>query len=261
MTAQPPTPSDAQPSNQISAPAELAPRSRGAVLGATAALALTGVIGAVLAFLAINAIGEVFRLPAELAALGVGKIPSSEEQQRLAAGNQTLQYKRSVLWLGSAGAILGGLFGLTLGMFRSSRIATFRGLAGGVLLGGVFGACAGPLAMFLDLRLHQNLPPGQLTVPEHWVILMHAATWLIIGLGVGLGAGWGTPLKRGRTMAASMIVAGIAGALGGALYLFLAGFAMPLADATLPIPDENWNRLLWLGLPSILIGLALGRKG
>jgi hypothetical protein len=58
-----------------------------------------------------------------------------------------------------------------------------------------------------------------------------------------------------------MLVAGVAGLLGGAVYPIVAGMVLPLADPSLPIPEESGSRLLWLGLPAVLMGLSLGRKG
>lgn len=58
-----------------------------------------------------------------------------------------------------------------------------------------------------------------------------------------------------------MLLSAIAGAMGGTLYLFLAGIVCPLADTTVLIPTGASERLLWLALPSVCIGLALGRKG
>lgn len=233
----------------------------GLVLVRSAVLAIVALLAAGLAYLAIGGIGEVFRLPPELAKLGAGGPPPPEDQARLSAGNLVLRYKHSALWLAATGAILGGLFGLTLGAFRRSRISWIAGLAGGLVFGTLLGAVGGLLAVYIDRLLQTNMPQGELTAPEHMVIAMHAATWTVIGLGLGLGTGLGVPIRRARSAAMAMLVAGLAGTVGGGLYVLLAGFALPLADASQPVPGGDWNRLLWLGLPSLLIGLALGRRG
>jgi hypothetical protein len=231
------------------------------VFARTLVVAVAGLCGAAIAGAAIAGIGEVFILPPELAALGVGGIPGAADQQRIAAGNAVVFYKHSALWVATAGAILGGLFGLVLGLFRRSATALVVGTLAGTLLGGAFGACAGPLAVYLDRFLRANLPSGQLAVSDSGLMLMHAAPWLVVGLGCGLGAGLGAFGKRGRTAAGTMLVAGVAGLLGGAVYPIVAGMVLPLADPSLPIPEESGSRLLWLGLPAVLMGLSLGRKG
>lgn len=235
--------------------------SRSSVFGRVVALGVTGVVAAVLAQLIISAIGEVFRLPPELDALGRGGIPGPEDQARIAAGNRVIFYKHSALWIGSASALIGGSFGLILGLFRRSRGSVLRGVVGGTLVGGLFGCVGGPLAVFLDGYFQSIKPRGAMTVPDHQLILMHAATWLAIGVGIGIGVGLGASVKRKRAATASMVLAAIGGMLGGALYLFVAGIVIPLADTTLPIPEGASERMLWLGLPSLMIGLALGRKG
>lgn len=234
---------------------------RGTAFARALVLGAVGLAAAGLAHLAISGIGEVFQLPPELAALGVGGPPGPEDQQRISAANLVNRYWHSAFWVGATGAIFAGVFGLTLGMFRRSRSSILAGLTGGVVLGGLFGAAAGLLAVYIDRLLQTNVPEGQLTVPEHMLFVLHAATWTLVGLGIGLGTGLGAATNRWRTAAASMLVAGAAGLLGGVLYPILAGVALPLADTSKAVPEEIWNRLLWLGLPSVLIGLALGRKG
>lgn len=261
MTESVTAPSDVSPIQAVNLHTDPSPRSRGAVLASTLALAATGAVGAVIAWLAMNEIGEIFRLPPELAQLGAGQIPSFEDQQRLAAGDRVLQYQHAALWLGVCGAILGGLFGSVLGLFRSTRTVPLRGLGAGVLLGGIFGAGAGPLAVYIDEVLHDQFGTNGIKAAEHWVILMHAGIGLVIGIGIGIGTSFGVPGVGGKTISVSVLTAGLAGFLGGALYPVLTGLAMPMADATQSIPDADWSRLLWLGLPSVLIGLALGRKG
>jgi hypothetical protein len=224
-------------------------------------LALVGALGAVLAWLAIGAIGEVFRLPPELARLGMGGIPGPDAQRRIGAGNLVLYYKHSALWLAVVGGILGALFGLTLGLLRRSGKSVLLGVVAGALCGNIFGACAGPLAVYIDQRLQAAVPAGKLTVPEEMRILMHAATWLVLGLGIGLGTGLAAPVQRGRAAVTALLLGAVAGLLGGVLYPVIAGIALPLANISLPIPEADSSRLLWLGLPSVLIGLALGRKG
>jgi hypothetical protein len=180
--------------------------SGGTVFARVIVIAVVGGLAAMLAHFAISRMTDVFHLPPELTGLGGGNVPGADDQARLIAGQQVLFYKHTSLWLGSAGAILGALFGLALG-------------------------------------------------------LLHAATWLVVGAGVGIGVGLGAPARRVRHAAMSMLLCAIAGMMGGTLYLVLAGIVVPLADTTVLIPTGASERLLWLALPSSIMGLVLGRKG
>jgi hypothetical protein len=235
--------------------------SGGTVFARVIVIAAVGGLAAMLAHFAISRMTDVFHLPPELTGLGGGNVPGADDQARLIAGQQVLFYKHTSLWLGSAGAILGALFGLALGVFRRSAGSVWRGIIGGMLLGGLFGAAAGPLAVTVERRLDSRLAPNQAHVPDHQLILLHAATWLVVGAGVGIGVGLGAPARRVRHAAMSMLLCAIAGTMGGTLYLFLAGIVCPLADTTVLIPTGASERLLWLALPSSIMGLVLGRKG
>jgi hypothetical protein len=207
---------------------------------------------------AIEKIGEVFQLPPEIARLGIGGIPGMEDQKKIAAGNLVLFYKHAALWLGTTGVLVAGLSGLALGLIRRSRKAILMATVGGVVFGGALGAAAGGLAVYIDQQFAAGLKQGPLTISEQQMMLMHGTTWLLVGLGVGLGTSLGTPWKRA---AGSILISGTAGALGGALYPIVASVTMPLVDASWPIPAGDANRLLWLGLPCTIIGLAIGRRG
>lgn len=223
-----------------------------------ALLGIVGLAAAWLSWAAMEQIGEVFQLSPEIARLGVGQIPGAEDQKKIVAGKLVLFYKHAALWLGTTGVFLGGLSGLALGRIRQSRTAIILATVGGIVLGGAFSAAAGALAVYSGQLFLANLANGPLTIPEHQVMLMHALTWLVVGLGVGLGTGLGTTWQHAS---GSMLISGIAGALGGALYPFVASVAMPLVDASFPVPEGDASRLLWLGLPCAIIGLAIGRRG
>lgn len=250
-------------SGAVETPSAGAPQetSRSAVCVRALILAAIGLVAGAVAAKSITAIGDVFSLPEELAALGRGAIPGAEDQRRIAAGNAVLQSRHMALWLGTAAAILGGSFGLTLGLFRRSGAALLRGLTLGAALAGVCGAGAGLLAVSMDRWHHAHLPKGELAVSDVRIMLMHGVAWFVIGAGCGLGAGLGAVTGRGRTACGGMFVVALAGALGGAIYPVLAGLALPLADPSLPLPDVGTARLLWFCLPAALMGLVLGRKG
>lgn len=231
--------------------------------GRTLAVGAVGAAGAILSYAAIGGIGEVLRLPPELAVLSRGVIPGPEDAARLAAGSLVIFYKHMAIWMGVTGALLGGLMGATVGSFRPSRRSILISAVGGLALGALGGAVAGPLAVWMDQLAQDNVPKGQLTVPEYFVILMHGATWLVIGLGVGLGVGLGSPANRAKSAVESGLMAGAAGLLAGIVFPIFVGILFPVTKADLPIPDieDPTGRLIWLLLPSVLMGLALGRKG
>ncbi len=235
--------------------------SGGTVFARVVVIAVVGALAAVLAHFAISRMTDVFHLPPELTGLGGGNVPGADDQARMIAGQRVVHDKHTALWLGSAGAILGALFGLALGVFRRSAAAVWRGTIGGMLLGGMFGAAAGPSAVRVERWLDSRLASDESHLPDYQLILLHAAIWLVIGAGVGIGVGLGAPAKRVREAARSMLLCAIAGMMGGTLYLVLAGVVVPLADTTVLVPTGPPERLLWLALPSTIMGLVLGRKG
>ena len=241
------------PSN---ASASVAPRHSS--IGRAIGFAVAGLVAAAILSFVMRQVGVVYELPAEHYTFKDGPFPNAEEQRQIGIGLQVVKSKHATLWLGIAGAIAGGLFGLALGMNRRSRTSTIAGTLGGLVFGGAFGAGAGTLAVYIELQLQKSLGRAELNVPEHKIILMHAVAWLVLGLGVGLGSGMGSKLRH---CLGSMLIAGIAGALGGALYPIVASFAAPMADPSFALPSGDVNRLVWLGLPFALIGLAIGRRG
>jgi hypothetical protein len=235
--------------------------SGGTVFARVVVIAVVGVLAAMLAHFAISRTADVFHLPPEMTGLGGGNVPGADDQARLIAAQRVLFYKHTALWLGSTGAILGALFGLVLGVFRRSAAAVWRGTIGGMLLGGLFGAAAGPSAIRVERWLNSQLASHESHLPDYQLIVLQAATWLVIGAGVGIGVGLGAPAKRFREAARSMLLCAIAGAVGSTLYLTLAGILLPLADTTILMPNGAAEWLLWLVLPAAFMGLALGRKG
>lgn len=239
------------------------PTARRGAPGRILLFAVVGIVAGLLGVLAIHGIGEVFRLPKELAALGIGGPPGPEAQAKIIAGNAVLKYKHFALWFGVVGAMWAGLFGLIASGSGSSgnRLPSrVMFVVKAVVLGGVFGAFGGLMSNFVEIQIHNNIPAGQLTAPEHWIFVLHGMTWLVVGAGVGLGAATGSSGNQFADIILCSIVTASAGMLGGILYPLLAAFILPTADVTIPIPDDTSARLLWMELPALLIGLALGRR-
>ena len=226
-------------------------------------LALVGIIAGLVAFAAIQMTGKVFELPPDLveAKLQEGRNQSPEVMRQFHEGLLTLDYKHAALWLGIAGATAGILFGLTLGKLRRSRTSMVTGALSGLIMGCIIGACGGLAATYVGENLVSPERKEKLEVPAEYSMLLHGTTWLIIGSGIGLGTGVGATRNRFSFAIGSMFMGGIAGAAGGTLYPFLASVAMPFVDPSLTIPQGDLNRIVWIGLPFIFIGLTLGRRG
>ena len=257
---------DNSPKDSFSPPAAEAtqpPTGRRSSFGRILLFGVAGILAGLLGVVAIHAIGEVFRLPKELVALGIGGIPGPEAQAKIIAGNAVLKYKHYALWFGVVGAMWAGLFGLIASRSGSSgnRLPSrVMVIVKAVVIGGVMGALGGLLSNFGDIQIQENTPAGQLSAPEHWIFILHGITWLVVGAGVGLGAGTASAGTRFSDIILCSIVTASAGMLGGILYPLLAAFILPAADVTMPIPDDTSARLLWMELPALLIGLALGRQ-
>lgn len=231
-------------------------------LGHAISLAIVGLIAAVLSLIAIRQTGRVFELPNDLLNMKFleGRNQSPEVMQRFYDGLIELNYKHAALWIGIAGSIVGVLFGLALGVMRGSRASIVSGALGGLILGCLLSACGGLVANCLGENIVSQVRKEKTEVPAHYAMLLHGATFLVVGLGIGLGTGLGATKNRIAAALSSMVMAGIAGAAGGAFYPFVASLAMPFVDPSLTIPEGDFNRMVWLGLPFVSMGLALGRR-
>ena len=234
----------------------------GNVVVRTLAAAVTGGVAAILSWKTIELIGDVFVLPADLAGLAFGQVPSAEDQARLTTATLTMNMKNAAIWLGTAGAILGLLFGLTISLSRGLGFSSIRMISTTVLAGTLFGAVAGVAGVWINTVSRQNMAPGATSPAEQFTLLMHSATWLIVGLGIGLGIASGGR-QPGRSRIESTVMIGLVGMVGGCLFPIVAGILFPAVNSTGPIPplDPTAGRILWLSLPSVLMGLAIGRNG
>jgi hypothetical protein len=129
----------------------------------------------------------------------------------------------------------------------------------GAVVGGLFGAMSGPLSVYVELTLRKNPEPGQLGISDTKIMLMHALTWAVLGIGIGLASAVAAAGK-GRDIAANILSAGFAGMLGGVLFPFLVSMIDPLADPSLPLPEGTFGRIFWMALPFALMGLVIGRR-
>jgi len=240
--------------------AEVAPQVASHSLKHAVILGSIGFVAACLSSLAVGAMGEVFTLPPEIVQLGVGAVPGGDTQKIIVAASIAVFYRNSALWLATTGIIVGGLFGF-VGGHGNNKSRIVRTVCA-VIAGAAFGAAAGIHAVYYGEKCLELLKTGPLSVPESMVMQLHGTTWLIFGLGIGLGSALGSSQRRSaiNKIAQGMLLGGIAAAVGGVLYPFVAGIAIPLIDPSIPIPLESNNRLLWMSLPCAILGLALGRR-
>src|SRR5690606_13717170 len=92
----------------------------------TSAAAVAGGFGAILSWKAIELIGEVFVLPADLAGLAFGQVPAPEVQAKVLAAKHANNLRNTALWLGTTGSILGTCFGLTICLSRRLGLSSLR---------------------------------------------------------------------------------------------------------------------------------------
>ena len=223
-------------------------------------LAGIGLGGAFVAWKLMGAIGRVFALPPDLAGLAFGAAPPPEVASRLVRATFLMNLKNAAVWMSVSGAVFGTLFGIGLFALRRPQVRFLRIVPATLLCGAAFGALAGCVTVYVDSIVRMKMDPGATSPPEHFVLLTHSLTWLTVGLGIGLGLSLGVAKAFGKCVEFASMVA-LAGMLGGCLYPIVAGILFPEVNSASPIPfpDPLVGRLLWLGLPASLMGLASGR--
>ncbi len=233
----------------------------GSVIARLTFAAFSGVLGALLSWRVIEKIGAVFELPADLAGLGFGSVPSPEDQARLASATLDMNIKNAAIWMGTVGAVLGAAFSLGVCVLRRTGISSIRMMFATIVSGALSGTIAGAVGIWIQMIARQNMEPGATSPPEQIILFMHSTIWLICGLGIGLGIALGGPLSW-RPRLESTIVIGLVGMVGGCLFPIVAGIFFPAVNSTAPIPlvDQSAGRILWLTLPAILMGLAIGKN-
>jgi len=233
----------------------------GSVIARLAFAAFSGVLGALLSWKVIAVIGEVVVLPTDLAGLGFGSVPSPEDQARLVSATLNMNIKNAAIWMGAVGAIFGAAFSLVVCAARRTGISIIRMMFVTTVSGALFGTIAGAVGIWIQMIARQNMEPGATSSPEQIILFMHSTIWLICGLGIGLGIALGGPMSW-RTRLESTIVIGLVGMVGGCLFPIVAGIFFPAVNSTGPIPlvDPSAGRILWLTLPAVFMGLAIGKN-
>ena len=221
-----------------------------------------GLVAAGLSWKAMGLIGDVFVLPPKLAGLSFGQAPPPAVQAELAAATLQMNIKNAGLWMATTGGILGMVFGCGIGMLRGRSRSGLRVAIVTIVAGCLFGGIAGAAAIGAHVIARQNMAVGATSPSDQLVLLMHSLTWLIVSAGIGWGIWLGTR-RPNRSRLDAVVVFGLAGLVGGCLFPIIAGIVFPAVNSTAPIPylDPTAGRILWLSLPSALMGLAIGRNG
>jgi len=227
-----------------------------------AVCAVVGLVAGGIGVALMNNTGEVFVLPKELRDLSAGRFPSGEEQERIVAGYLVAGYKNTALWMSMIGAVLGGLVGLAAALLRSSKSQVLVATVVALVVGGAFGGLSGLTAVKAEAMAQAGKAETELNLPEHYVLMLHAATWCVMGLGVGLGVGLFRQPRTPSRIAEAAIITGLAGMVAGVLFPVLGGIIFPATDPTLavPIDQDPTGRFFWGMLPGAIIGFAAGRQ-
>lgn len=217
---------------------------------------VVGVVASLISFFAVGAIGTVYPTAIEL--MNLGAAPTDEERATAMAAQLAVNQGNAQIQLGAIGAILGAIIPLALGWLRGAKAKTAIGVITGIVVAGGLGYLAGNRAVGWNDGFTANLI-GNKSDYELDFMTMHAVTWALIGLGVGLGCALGSPVVNGKSVCVSIAIAGIMGALGGALFPLGVAVVAPLADSSLPIPAEGMGRQLWIGLGAVLMSIGVSR--
>ncbi len=155
-----------------------------------------------------------------------------------------------------------GALGLALGIV-TGIISGGRGRVRASISSGFFGFIGGTLGMACTVGIWKAYEAGIeatiiLGIPFDnmaMTMLSYAVAWGLVGLGVGFGV----------CSVVAGIVFGIKGAIGGAvggvaastIYTFVSAFAFPNAKSLAVIPDTLLEKMLWVILGGLLVGLCI----
>lgn len=218
-------------------------------------MAIVAVLTTAISVAAVQRVGDVFQLSGRLAEIGPGNI-SSQDQQALNLAYSGQARKNAMVKVALVGAITGMVFGVVLGGLRRTRLGMFVGGACGLLFPSILGSVAGFLAV-AQYELCKAGLRGTDSIPEERMMLMHAITWGLVGVGIGLVCGLSTVRTRAVAVISSLFRGGLLGMVGGAGYSVLCGMVAPMANTSLPLPEPGVAQWVWIGLPSLLLAVGL----
>ena len=210
---------------------------------------------------AIGRIGEVFVLPPDLASVGFGQVPSPEVKAKITAAVFSNAVGNAAIWMGTAGAILGTCLAVVVAFSVRKSGNPFPVIAGLVVAGASFSAFAGVLGVWCDSAARRSMAADASSPAEHLVVMIHGLVWFVVGGGIGVGVALGSrrPIRMHLETIATVALSGL---LGGCLFPIVAGVFFPAIDSSSSIPgvDPPESRILWLCLPAVFIGCAVGRR-
>lgn len=221
------------------------PRSSGlGQLGAVAAALLAaGVVWGVLGWK-----HEFFSVDSEKFGIGMGA--SNDARLRLFAEEARILRLNALVTF----AIAGGVFGIALSLIGNNRCSlSTRGIAG-VVWGTVWGAASGFLGAMAFGAIEKAGSETFGPVEAIQAGLAHGSAWAIFGAGLGLMFGGYRRLLS--QMVQGTIIGAIGGLLGG-IGFSAAGVLIPSHATHLFLPTDVTVRMLWLGIPFVLIALLL----
>lgn len=170
---------------------------------------------------------------------------ADEETRKLLAGIAKEAAFAYAILAGAVGLVLGAAGGLARRSARGAAVGGLVGLVAGLAAEGAVAAILLPIAGQHRVELNEGL-----LLP----VMLLGGIWAMVGLagGLGFGAGLG-----GRNRVASGAAGGLVGALLGTVgFLVLGAVALPLAEASSPIPITGAARLL--ARLAVALGAALG---
>ncbi|MEP3480023.1 MAG: hypothetical protein ABJZ55_12305 [Fuerstiella sp.] len=248
------SPSESSPSSDLELKADAQPTAAWIrFVGVTSA----GIAAAIASYFVLSSIGIVYPTPPEL--MNLGATPTAEERAIATAAKVRADSGNGMIWLGTAGAILGGLVVLLSGLLSGSGRRTPIATIAAVILAGGLGCLAGHWIVGFHQRINLGLQ-GDRSAAESQFMMMHAAGWAAVGLGMGIGYGLLAPTSKLRIGGRSAMIGGIVGAVAGAAYPILVGVAAPLVDSSRPIPEPGTALVVWLSIPAVLIAAAFSRN-
>ena len=233
-----------------------APAVSGMVTGVAALVA--GLVGAVIACMVVNAIGmNIFPMSAlekKVTAM-VQQVPSAEQQVVLADEFNKRAAKHCMVWFATAGAILGALVGA--GVAVSGKYNKLLVVALPAVLCALAGLAAGPVSISLAQVVKDNrvgLQPSDMNI-----MLMHGATWAILGAAIGLGVGCAASNRA--LLIPRLLGAGVfGGILGGAFMHLPGGLLLASTDFSIniPNPEDTVGRMYYFCFPMVFIAFIIG---
>lgn len=217
---------------------------------------VAGIVATAGSFAILQSIGLVYPTPPEW--MNLGAAPTPEQLVVAKAAKLKADSGNGMVWLGIAGAVLGGLLILASGLLAGSGRRTMTATATAIISAGLFGCFAGYWIVGFEESINSKII-GDRSVAETQFMMMHAIGWAAVGLGIGLSFGLLAPTAKVKASGRSALIGAIVGGVAGAAYPILVGVAAPLVNSSRAIPEPGISLVVWLAIPALLLGAAFGR--